>query len=917
MATHGRAPDRADSARPASARLDARSDWPFTGRAEELAVVTDSLRAVSGAPTGAVIVAPPGVGKTRMLHEVRAWAEREGLPTATVIATAAAAATPYGAMLHLVPDAARAADSDVSTWYATFAHTLRHRDRPTALLVDDAHLLDPGSAALVLHLALQRAVVPVVAARADQQVPDPITSLWKDGLSLRVDLQPFSPREVTQLLEESLGAPLSPRSAHRLYEVCRGNVLYVRELVLAAVESGSLVQLDGVWQWDEAVVPAPRLADAVGRRLEDLDLEDLEALATVALGEPLPLAAAEDLIPGSSLGRLEQTGRVRVEQDGAETDVFRLGHPLYGEIVLARVGHVGRRRLVRALADALATHSSDPIDALRVTRWRLESGLPVDPDDLVAAARTANHRFDPALARRLAREAIERKAGPAAYVELARALGGLGAFSEAEEVLSRREAQILGAPSDRLHLRYLDCRFRALYRGLGLREETLGVLDRFLAAHAGQSRHDLEAHHLVTAYRASIHLDDGATEACLAGLVPLLADEQADELTRLAALEAAGEAMAYLGRRSDIEPVLTALTRLGREGSPAVARARSDPILQRILGLLLDGQVTEAEPVVTAAHTALASDPDDTTRGLSALAVGKVRLLQGRPASARALLLDAAKDFAGSDTGGARAWALAMLAEAVARSGDLAGARDRRDESVRVRLPRWVARMEEDFTGADVWIAVSEGRLHDAVERALQGADLLSGLPLLQVRLLHLAVRLGLPAVRVLDVVREIVDATESSYPALVLAHLEALAADNGAALESVAEQFAERGLAVEAAECAAQASLAHARAGVAAAATRAASRSAALAETCEGTPTPAMSGATVPARLSRREGEVARLAAAGLSNAEIADRLALSVRTVESHLYQAFAKLGLDHRDQIAAHLGRPESPGNSVPPH
>jgi DNA-binding NarL/FixJ family response regulator len=258
-----------------------------------------------------------------------------------------------------------------------------------------------------------------------------------------------------------------------------------------------------------------------------------------------------------------------------------------------------------------------------------------------------------------------------------------------------------------------------------------------------------------------------------------------------------------------------------------------------------------------------------------------------------------------------------MLAEAMARSGDLAASRSRRDESIRARLPRWVARNEEDFTGADVWIAVSEGRLHDAVERALQGADLIPGLPLLRVRLLHLAVRLGLPPARVLDVVREIADATEPTYPALVLAHLEALAADDGSALEGVAERFAERGLNVEAAESAALAAVAHRRAGIPAAATRAASRSAALAETCEGTRTPAMSGTPTPAGLSRREGEVARLAAAGLSNSEIAARLGLSVRTVESHLYQVFAKLGLDHRDQIAAHLGTGTQPGNSVPHH
>jgi len=53
-------------------------------------------------------------------------------------------------------------------------------------------------------------------------------------------------------------------------------------------------------------------------------------------------------------------------------------------------------------------------------------------------------------------------------------------------------------------------------------------------------------------------------------------------------------------------------------------------------------------------------------------------------------------------------------------------------------------------------------------------------------------------------------------------------------------------------------------------------------------------------ARLTAREREIAGLAAAGLSSRAIADRLTLSVRTVDSHLSRVFAKLGVTSRAQL-----------------
>jgi DNA-binding CsgD family transcriptional regulator len=55
---------------------------------------------------------------------------------------------------------------------------------------------------------------------------------------------------------------------------------------------------------------------------------------------------------------------------------------------------------------------------------------------------------------------------------------------------------------------------------------------------------------------------------------------------------------------------------------------------------------------------------------------------------------------------------------------------------------------------------------------------------------------------------------------------------------------------------------------------------------------------------LSPQEMQIARLAADGLSNREIAERLFLSHRTVGSHLYRIFPKLGITSRTQLATRL-------------
>jgi DNA-binding CsgD family transcriptional regulator len=132
-------------------------------------------------------------------------------------------------------------------------------------------------------------------------------------------------------------------------------------------------------------------------------------------------------------------------------------------------------------------------------------------------------------------------------------------------------------------------------------------------------------------------------------------------------------------------------------------------------------------------------------------------------------------------------------------------------------------------------------------------------------------------------------------------AHAAALAERDATRLTQVACAYERMGAVLLAAEAEAGAAAAFRERRLASQGRAAAARALALAASCEGASTSALLDIEAPVALTRREREVARLAAQGLSSPEIARRLVVSVRTVEGHLYRLFAKLGVSRREDLA----------------
>jgi len=169
--------------------------------------------------------------------------------------------------------------------------------------------------------------------------------------------------------------------------------------------------------------------------------------------------------------------------------------------------------------------------------------------------------------------------------------------------------------------------------------------------------------------------------------------------------------------------------------------------------------------------------------------------------------------------------------------------------------------------------------------------------------LLHDLARLGEPE-KVVERLAELSSIIDGDLVSVLADHARAVVARSRTGIESVATQFANMGLTILAAEAANQSATACRREGLTRKAGAWDLRVASLRQLCGEVRTPILSDTGDVQLLTAREREIAELAAAGATTKEIAQRLYISPRTAENHLQRAFAKLGVNRRDQLVAAL-------------
>jgi predicted ATPase len=132
---------------------------------------------------------------------------------------------------------------------------------------------------------------------------------------------------VEELLPAALGGPVDGATLHLLHRRTEGNALFLREVVLGALEAGVLRREEEVWRLSGPLPASSRLIEIIEARLGDLDDPVRRALGVVALGEPLEVELLQAVEPAIDVEVLESRGLLRVEQEGRRL-VARVPHPL-------------------------------------------------------------------------------------------------------------------------------------------------------------------------------------------------------------------------------------------------------------------------------------------------------------------------------------------------------------------------------------------------------------------------------------------------------------------------------------------------------------------------------------------------------------------------------------------------------------
>ncbi len=921
----------------------------LVGRSNELSAIRHALRDRHGTHL-LVIEGAPGIGKTRLLEEAASAAAVGGARVLRARGSELERELPFGVMRQLLepvlrglPEGDRAALLDGDAALAVPALDVRPTHEivdafavlaglywliagiasaePLVLCVDDVHWADEPSLRALAYLLARLDGVDAqlcVALRPHEPGAEEavIAEIVNAPRAAVVRPAPLDREAATALVRARLDPAADAAFCAACQATTQGNPLLLCELSRELADRGVQPTAAAAATVDEVI---PRgIAPAVLRRVHRVHPQASSVAGAVAIlgdgAEPGHVAELSGLDPGAANAVLEALTRVEVL---AWANPPTFAHPVVRAAIAAEVEAEDRGRLHREAARLLAGDGAPPERlAVHLTETP-PAGDPWVVATLEAAAEEAIARGAPGLAARFLRRALEEPPGEAQTAAVLLATGRAEARAGDARAIAHLRRAIDSAPDAVTHghaalmLVQLLGPAGQLKAGIDLALEALGRLDP-----------DSELGRRLEAEMLSLAVMDSSQRAFaverLALLDPAMPADGQGACMLLAILS--NEALANVRPREEVidlaeralaggwlmESILmyahatNALMHSGRYAQAlsvwsdfsAYARARGD-----VVGLALAHAFRAAthwhagslDEAIADADLAMHVGPARVSALTSAFALAfkiEALVLRGELEEARTALARAA--------GPADQLPSAIVLSARGRLRFAEGRMLEALEDMRV-VGRLVEQWQTTNSTLAPWRAEAALALHalgeEAEARQLIADEVIVarrwGDPWLLGQALRTHALVGPPGERV-TMLDEAVGLLRSSEARLELARtllelgvVHADAGRTGPAREALREALEL------AAECAAPAVVERARGALIAAGGR-----------------PRRAAATGPLALTPTERRVARIAAAGVPNREIAQTLFVTEKTVETHLASAYRKLGIRARGQLAGAL-------------